>query len=242
MDKVILVDKPAGMTSHDVVDAVRRAYKTRKVGHAGTLDPFATGLLIIGIGDATKRLRDLQGLPKTYEAVARLGATSSTGDPEGLITPYTPPNLPSTRGGNRLAVLPLSEGETCPPGRRVEEVLKKFVGNIQQTPPMYSAKKIRGEKLYNLARRGITVERLPVPVTIYQLQVTRYQLPVTSYLPAGKAGEFPNLSFRATVSSGTYLRTLAEDIGRALGCGAYLVGLKRTKIGEYKLEDAVEIN
>lgn len=212
MDKILFIDKPAGITSHDVVDRVRKIFKTRQVGHAGTLDPFATGLLIIGVGKATKRLKDYVSLDKTYEATARLGATSTTFDPEGVISElpaYQPTSLPA-----------LSD---------IENIFDKFRGGYEQKAPLHSAKKIGGKKLYELARRGEATEEMrPTKrVTISELIVLDY--------------EWPNLTFRVTCSSGTYIRSLADDIGHALGCGAYLTTLRRTAIGPHRVEDATTL-
>lgn len=200
----LLVDKPAGPTSHDVVDMIRRALKTRRVGHAGTLDPFATGLLILGVGAATKSLPKFVGLDKTYEAVIRLGAVSDTMDRTGRI--------------EQQACSVVSEPA-------VREVLERFLGEQSQVPPMYSAKKIGGKKLYELARKGEEVEREPVRVTVHEIELLSY--------------DWPYLTIRARVSSGTYVRALSHDIGIALGCGAYLEELRRTHIGPHDVKDAV---
>ena len=202
----LLIDKPSGPTSHDIVDQVRRALKTRRVGHSGTLDPFASGLLILAVGKATKEISKFVGLDKTYEATIRLGATSDTMDRTGRIVGSDP------KGSD-------------PGSAKVSEILKKFRGEIDQTPPMYSAKKIGGRKLYELARRGEVVERKPVKITIHEIESLSY--------------EWPLVKIRTRVSSGTYIRALAHDIGAALGCGAYLEELRRTRIGDYKVEDAI---
>ncbi len=209
-DIILLVNKPANMTSHDVVNIIRKKFNTRRVGHSGTLDPFATGLLIIGINKATKKLTNLVGLNKTYEATAILGATSDTYDLTGKIISYSALHIPHQE--------------------EVEEVLKKFRGVIEQKAPAYSAKKINGKKLYTLARAGKNVEHLrPIKkVNIIELVITNYNFPV--------------LKFRVTCSSGTYIRSLANDIGKELGCGAYLSELKRTHIGKYELKDAKHLN
>jgi tRNA pseudouridine55 synthase len=210
LDQLLLIDKPAGITSHDVVDRVRKIFKTRRVGHAGTLDPFATGLLIVGVGLATKKLTALVGLEKTYEATARLGATSTTFDPEGEITET--PNVHEAS---------LED---------IERALDRFRGGYEQKAPLHSAKKIGGKKLYDLARKGTATEdmRPSKQVTISELIVTRYA--------------WPELDFRVTSSSGTYIRSLADDIGRELGSGAYLTALRRTRIGAYSIEDAVTLD
>ena len=205
-DKLLLIDKPAGITSHDTVDHIRRLYKTRRVGHAGTLDPFATGLLIVGVGKATKQLTGLVGLDKTYIAELTLGAASTTFDPEGVITPCSPirpPNRPD-----------------------IERALDKFRGEYDQRAPLYSAKKIRGQKLYDLARAGKATEDMR--------PIKRVCIPELSIL----AYDFPTLRLHVACSSGTYIRSLADDIGHTLGCGAYLSTLRRTRIGHYLIQDA----
>jgi len=204
----ILVNKPAGITSHDVVDRLREITGVRKIGQSGTLDPFATGLLILGIGrEATRRLGEFLKKDKEYEAVIRLGAVSDTYDKDGKIEERNVKEFPS-RG-------------------KVEETLKSFIGEIEQIPPAFSAKKIRGRKLYELARRGIKIEPKPHKVKIYNISLIEYKPPF--------------LKTKVSCSSGTYIRSLANDIGSRLGCGAYLEELCRTRIGEYTLPEAVEL-
>lgn len=204
-DDVLLIDKPAGWTSHDVVAYLRRKLGVKKVGHAGTLDPFATGLLIVGVGrDSTKRLADFLKMDKSYEATVRLGATSDTDDRTGKIEEGK------------------SDGETSRDD--VRRALDRFVGTIQQIPPAYSAKKIAGKKMYELARRGIVVEQKPVTVAIHSIDLLDYHWPL--------------VRIRVNVSSGTYIRALARDLGEALGVGAYLEELRRTSIGPYDLTNA----
>ncbi len=207
---ILLIDKPAGMTSHDVVDRVRRIFGTRKVGHAGTLDPFATGLLILGIGPGTKELTGLVGLDKAYLATARLGATSTTEDPEGEITERAECSVPRIE--------------------EIETILEKFRGGYEQTASAFSAKKIKGKKLYDLARQG-KLDGVEIP----KKQVTISELKVLEY-------EWPYLTFEVSCSSGTYIRALARDIGEALGCGAYLTELRRTRIGQYRIEEAKNLD
>ncbi len=204
-----MIDKPTGWTSHDVVAKLRGILKIRRIGHAGTLDPFATGLLIVGVGPATKKLTALVGLDKTYEATARLGATSTTFDPEGEITE--------------------NKGYERPTIDDVIDILKRFQGSHDQKAPLHSAKKVGGKKLYELARKGKATEEMrPVKtVTIHDLRLVDY--------------EWPFLKFQVTCSSGTYIRTLADDIGRALGCGAYLTQLRRTRVGDYRVDDATRL-
>lgn len=207
-ETIILVDKPVGMTSFKVVAKVRGALKSKyghkvKVGHTGTLDPFATGLLILLTGKMTKKFEDFLKLDKIYEATVRLGAKSSTGDPEGEIQPCS---------------------EDKPSVEKIQRVLGTFVGEIEQKPPRYSAIKINGERAYKLARKGVDFEVPSRKVRIYDLEILDYQ--------------YPLLKLRCSVSSGTYIRTLAEDIGEALGTGAYCLELRRIQIGDFKVEGA----
>ena len=207
MEEIIFVDKPAGMTSFGAVARVRRILSQReghkvKVGHTGTLDPFATGLLILLAGKATKKAPELTKKDKVYEATIRLGEVSTTGDPEGEIT---------------------KTGAKMPTSEEIAEVLKRFIGKIEQKPPIFSAIKINGQRAYKLARKGQEVEMPSRTVEIYDIEQISYSEPV--------------LQIRTHVSSGTYIRTLAEDIGKALGCGAYCSALRRTQIADYKLDE-----
>lgn len=205
----IIIDKPAGMTSHDVVDVVRRETGQRTVGHAGTLDPFATGLLIVGVGrQATRRLSEFLKMDKEYEAVVRLGATSDTDDRTGKVT-------------EEAKVVKVSKDA-------IDDVVRSFVGTIDQLPPTYSAKKVAGKKMYELARAGAYVPRKPATVTIHALDVLGY--------------EWPRLTFRVRCSSGTYIRALARDIGDALGVGGLLEELRRTAIGPYRVKEAKQLS
>jgi tRNA pseudouridine55 synthase len=213
MDGFLLIDKPAGITSHDAVDAVRRAAKTRRVGHAGTLDPFATGLLIIGINKATKKLSEYVGMDKTYEATARLGETSTTDDPEGTVVASPVGADPCVR----------------PDLAKLTSVLAQFRGTYEQTAPAYSAKKIAGKKLYDLARAGKMVG-----VVLPKKMVMISELEILDYT-------WPELRFRTSCSSGTYIRALARDIGATLGTGAYLTQLRRTRIGTFDAKDAIPL-
>lgn len=208
MEEIIFVDKPSGMSSFGAVARVRRLLSEReghkvKVGHTGTLDPFATGLLILLAGKATKKAPELTKLDKVYEATIRLGATSSTGDPEGEIT--------------------ITDKKPEISREKIIETLAQFVGEIEQTPPAFSAIKINGQRAYKLARAGKAVEMPKRKVTIYELELLDYASPF--------------LKIRTHVSSGTYIRTLAEDIGEALGCGAYTTELRRTKIADYDIAE-----
>lgn len=234
-DNILLIDKPAGWTSFDVVaklrGQIRASYKARgetptkrqlKVGHAGTLDPFATGLLVILLGDATKRAGEFLKLDKTYEATITLGATSTTGDPEGDIHPFQGQTLE-----NKGKEDSLSNNFQGPTLESVERVLSQLVGEITQTPPAFSAIKIDGQRAYRLARQGKAVELPSRRVTIHSLELLDYN--------------YPELTIRTHVSSGTYIRSLAEDIGRALGTGAYCSALRRTTIGSWDIADAKNI-
>ncbi|MDP9225565.1 MAG: tRNA pseudouridine(55) synthase TruB [Actinomycetota bacterium] len=211
VDGVVVVDKPAGMTSHDVVDHVRRVFGTRKVGHAGTLDPDATGLLILGLGRATRFLEYSQAYPKRYRATAAFGVTTSSQDASGEVL--------STRS---------CEGVDAP---ALSQVLLSFVGRIEQTPPMFSAVKVGGERLYRKARRGEEVARAPRQITIYELAVTSF-----------KEGSSPEAILDVRCSAGTYVRTLVHDVGARLGCGAHLRSLRRIEAGGFVEADAVPLD
>lgn len=210
-DSMILVDKPAGITSFGVVARVRRQIsqqlgKKAKVGHTGTLDPFATGLMLIVTGVECRNAGNYSKLDKEYEATFRLGETSTTGDPEGEITSVS--TLEPTR-------------------EQVETALSQFVGEIMQRPPIYSAIKINGRRAYDLARKGEVVEMPERQVTIFSLDLLDYA--------------YPEVHIRVHVSSGTYIRTLAEDLGKVLETGAYCSELRRTKVAEWSVEDAIAI-
>jgi tRNA pseudouridine55 synthase len=206
MEEIIYVDKPAGISSFGAVARVRRILSEReghrvKVGHTGTLDPFATGLLILLAGKATKKAPELTKLDKVYEATIRLGAKSSTGDPEGEIEILDEkPEISRTQ---------------------IEECLQKFIGEIEQTPPAFSAIKINGQRAYKLARAGKEVDMPKRKVQIFSIDIIEYASPF--------------LKIRTHVGSGTYIRALAEDIGDTLGCGAYTTELRRTKIADYDI-------
>lgn len=216
-DGILVVDKPAGWTSHDVVAKVRRICRTRRVGHTGTLDPFATGVLVVCLNQATRIVRYLIGDDKEYRAVMRLGFRTDTGDLTG--SPVAPP-----ADASRISASDL------------ERAVESFRGRISQVPPMYSAKKIGGVKLYEMARRGEEVERRPIEVEIREIELT------SGPLPEGPGSLTAIASFRVVCSSGTYVRTLAEDIGRRLGTGAHLVELRRTRAGRCSLDQAMSID
>jgi tRNA pseudouridine55 synthase len=206
LDGVLLLDKPVGLSSNDALIRAKRLYRVKKAGHTGTLDPLASGLLPLCFGEATKFSQDLLEADKTYEATMRLGIRTATGDAEGEAI--------ETRD------------VTCDEAA-VRAAMTKFVGDIVQVPPMYSALKRDGKPLYEYARAGQTVEREGRQVTILALEMIACAL--------------PDVTFRVTCSKGTYVRTLAEDIGEALGCGAHLVMLRRTGVGALTLEHAVTL-
>ncbi|HZA20377.1 MAG TPA: tRNA pseudouridine(55) synthase TruB [Actinomycetota bacterium] len=208
VDGVLVIDKPPGITSHDVVDEVRRRLATKKVGHGGTLDPEATGILMVGVGRATRFLEYSQRAPKRYTAVGVFGITTSTQDASGEIIEVRPAEI--TRAD-------------------VERVAGGFVGEIDQVPPMVSAVKIGGERLYKKARRGEEVERAARRVTIHELTVTDFD-------PDG-----PRATFDVLCSSGTYVRTLVNDLGEALGCGAHLESLRRVAAGGFSIDEAIAL-
>jgi tRNA pseudouridine55 synthase len=216
MQGILLVDKPAGWTSFDVVNYVRKIVATHegkkpknvKVGHSGTLDPFATGLLILLIGkDYTRRASEFSKLDKTYEMTAILGQTSTTGDPEGEITKVN---------------------DKQPTEAEIRSEMAKLTGKILQVPPAYSAIKVDGQRAYKLARAGKEVVIEPREVTVHKLELIEY--------------DYPELKLVADVSSGTYIRTLVEDLGKALGTGAYTTTLMRTQISTYSLSKALQIS
>jgi len=201
---ILLVDKPQGITSHDVVDKIRRLYSTRRVGHAGTLDPMATGLLIILVGKATKASQYLMSQEKEYIGQATLGVTTDSQDADGEITETKP-------------VPEISE-------QQIKDVLKSMLGDQYQTPPMHSAKKIGGKKLYELARKGIEVEREPRFIRINLFDLENWSS--------------PNIQFRVQCTKGTYVRTLAFDLGNKIGPGAHLSMLRRTSSGNLNVDKA----
>ncbi len=203
---VLLVDKRAGHTSHDVVARTRRALGIRRIGHTGTLDPFATGLLLLCIGVATRLVEYFHRLSKTYEATLRLGEETTTHDPEGEVC----------RRSQAWRDLRRED---------VAEVLRSHVGRLEQRPPVYSAKRVGGRRAHRLARQGAEPSLAPVIVHVHRLEATDFQP--------------PELHLRARVSTGTYVRALARDLGRALGCGAHLVALRRTEIGPFHVGDAL---
>lgn len=212
MDGILLIDKPKAWTSFDVVAKIRGQIKREtgikkpKVGHTGTLDPLATGLLVLTLGSYCKRAGGFSKLDKTYEVTMRLGLTSTTGDEEGVKT---------------------SVSDRTPAHEEVENALKQFMGEIKQTPPIYSAIKVNGQRAYKLARAGKEVVLEPRLIRIDRLELTEYA--------------YPEIKFVASVSSGTYIRSLVEDIGKTLQTGAYMSDLRRTRVGEFRLENASQI-
>ena len=261
-DRIILVDKPAGISSFGVVARVRRQLRDEfgrkiKVGHTGTLDPFATGLLILLSGKNTKKSAEFLKLDKTYEATLKLGFTSTTGDPEGAITPYQTPvdnsstsehessldnTTPVTNSNPDNNITPISNSSTkstltnsvsasipvpIPSLAEIEAVLQQFTGKQLQTVPKFSAVKINGRRAYQLARQGANFETPTREITVYNLETLNY--------------DYPELKIRCRVSSGTYIRTLAEDIGQKLDTGAYLTALRRTEVGPYSVQNAQKL-
>ena len=212
IDGVVLLDKPAGMSSQGAVTAVKRAFNADKAGHTGTLDPMATGLLPICLGEATKYSQDLLEADKTYIAQVKFGSRTDTGDAEGLTIEELP--------------LPIFENE-ADLLKALDALLPKFTGPISQVPPMYSALKRDGKPLYEYARAGVEIERTPREITIHKIRWTNVQ--------------WPEATLEVSCSKGTYIRALAEDIGNALGCGAHLVGLRRTEVGHLNLDQSFTI-
>ena len=206
MNGIVIVDKPQNWTSQDVTARLRRVFGTRRIGHGGTLDPMATGVLPVFVGRATRGVEFFEHAEKTYETVLRLGLTTDTEDITGTV---------------------LSEAPVSVTRKQVETVLEGFRGEILQVPPMYSALKVNGQKLCDLARKGKTVERQPRSVTIHELTLL-------------EQGE-NTLRLRVRCSKGTYIRTLCKDIGEALGCGGCMQSLRRTSAGEYTIEEAVPL-
>ncbi len=204
---ILLVNKPSGYTSHDIVEIVRKKLKIRKVGHAGTLDPLAEGLLVILVGRYTKLFQKFSSLDKEYLGTMKLGETTTTGDSEGRIIKTRP-------------FEDISE-------EKIKEVFFSFCGEIEQIPPMMSAKRIGGKRLYKLARRGIIIERPPKKVKIYEIKILNIQKPF--------------VDFYVRCSKGTYIRKLVEDIGEKLGCGAHVTKIKRIAIGPFRLESAISL-
>jgi tRNA pseudouridine55 synthase len=220
MDGVLIIDKPSGLTSHDVVARTRHILHERRVGHTGTLDPFATGVLVILVGKATRLAQFLSDADKEYEAIIRLGYATDTGD----------------RTGKPLAG-PASQSHQWTE-EEIEAALQPLRGDLDQIPPMYSAKKVQGKKLYELARRGESVERKPVRVCIHVFEAIR---PGGQLIKDNLDGTF-DFHARVSCSSGTYVRTLAEDFGKRLYVGAHLAELRRTRVGDFQVAQAITLD
>jgi len=203
---VLVVDKPVGLTSHDVVQIVRKGTNIRRAGHTGTLDPRASGVLVILIGPAVRLSEYVSASDKRYQAVVRLGATTDTYDADGRVLNQAPVNITE---------------------EQFENVLDKFIGKIEQVPPPYSAVKVKGRKAYEMARQGEEVDLQPRTIEVYNLELLEWAP--------------PEAVIDVYCSSGTYVRSLAHDLGEELGCGAHLVGLRRTKSGRFTLRDAVPL-
>jgi tRNA pseudouridine55 synthase len=234
MDGIIIIDKPAGLTSHDVVARVRRTLRMKRVGHTGTLDPFATGVLVVLLGRATRLAQFLSGALKEYESVVRFGYATDTGDLTGtrregeVQSPKSKVQSPGSGvEGSELGTLD-----------EIEAALASLRGEIEQVPPMYSAKKVRGEKLYEFARRGEEIERRAARVTIHGLEIiARHEGP-----PRYREDGTCDLKIRVVCSAGTYIRVLAEEIGERLGTHAHLAALRRTRAGSFKISSAVTLD
>ena len=218
MDGILVIDKPVDWTSHDVVARVRRILREKRVGHTGTLDPFATGVLIMLIGRATRLAQFLSGAEKEYEATVRFGFATETGDLTGA----------------RRGALKTCEGWDA---TEIEAALRTLGGESEQVPPMYSAKKIQGQKLYELARRGVEVERNSVRVKLREIEAVETNGALLRHNDDGTC----DLRVRVVCSAGTYVRVLAESIGEQLGMGAHLSSLRRTRAGVFRLKQAVTL-
>ena len=207
MDGILVVNKSQGMTSHDVVDLIRRRFRLKKVGHAGTLDPMATGVLVMLIGSYTKLSSSFMSEDKEYEGSLILGASSDTLDAWGkLSAPLRPVSFTAAE---------------------IRAAFDKFLGETEQLPPMYSSVKSNGRRLYELARKGVTVTLAPRKISVKNIEVTKIGL--------------PEVFFRMTCSKGTYVRQICADIGKRLGCGAYMAGLKRTRSGRFTIDNAISV-
>jgi tRNA pseudouridine55 synthase len=225
MDGILIINKPAGPTSYDIVDQIKKIIAPRggvfprvKIGHAGTLDPFAEGVLIVLINQATKLQTKFMEMAKTYVGTLKLGETSSTYDPEGIKTsPFA--NPPTGEAG-------ATEGQANPNAQTIQDTIKSFIGEIDQVPPIHSAIKVNGIRAYKLAWRGEKPELKPRKIKIYDIKILDYN--------------YPHLKIEVNCSRGTYIRSLAHDIGQKLGCGAYLEALVRTKIGKFAIENSVK--
>jgi tRNA pseudouridine55 synthase len=207
MDGILIINKPAGPTSHDIVDRMRKITRIRRIGHAGTLDPFAEGILIILIGTATKLQSRFMEMQKTYVGTLKLGEVSDTYDAGGKKSPVS---------------------SNIPDKDLIKNTIKQFIGEIDQTPPIHSAVKINGVRAYKLAWQGIKPDLKSKKIKIYDIKILEY--------------DYPHLKLEVDCSRGTYIRSLAHDIGQKLGCGAYLEKLTRTKIGRFTIENSAKID
>lgn len=207
MDGILLIDKPEGLTSHDVVDRLRKKLQMRQIGHAGTLDPMATGLLVMLVGRATKLSQQLMSADKVYEGKISLGATTDTYDATGKI----------------MRTAPIDEIKL----QDISASMAGFVGDQYQIPPMFSAKKVAGVPLYKMARKGQEIDREPRFIHISRFDILQYEAPL--------------ITFKMACSKGTYVRTVAHDLGEKLGCGAHLASLRRTTSGEHSVNDAITL-
>ena len=219
MDGILIIDKPEGPTSHDVVNRVRGILKTKKVGHTGTLDPFATGVLVLLIGKATRLAQFLDKDEKEYEAAVRFGFETDTGDRMGNPRP-------SDQAPKLITI------------EQIESAISQFRGEFEQTPPMFSAKKVDGKKLYEHARKGVEIKRKGVTVNISKLEIVS-EPPA---LAGARTSKTDTVTLCVRCSAGTYIRTLAEDIGRSVGTAAHLIELRRTCAGKFRVEDAATLD
>lgn len=213
MDGILIIDKPVGITSHDIVWRCRKILKNERTGHTGTLDPFATGVIVVLVGRATRLAQFLDKDVKEYEGVVRFGFETTTGDKTGKPKSIQNPDIQLIK-------------------EDVEDVLADFRGEIEQIPPMFSAKKVKGARLYKLARKGIEIERQAAKVTIYELEIHDSEEKL----------ENTDVAIRVVCSAGTYIRVLAEDIGKKVGIGAHLAELKRTRAGKFELSKGVTLD
>jgi tRNA pseudouridine55 synthase len=263
-DGILIIDKPAGITSHDVVARCRRILKTKRIGHTGTLDPFATGVMVVLVGKATRLAQFLDRDAKEYEALVRFGFETDTGDrtgsPKSQVS-SSKSQVPSSKSqvssskfqvsSSKLQVSDFKLGLIA----EIANVLPEFRGAIEQTPPMYSAKKVDGKKLYELARKGIEIERKAVKINIYELELLESRVesresgaealgPETRNLEPGTSDlelETWDLGLKVACSAGTYIRVLAEDIGKKVGTGAHLAELRRIRAGKFGIERSVTL-
>lgn len=215
MNNILFIDKPSGITSFDVIRKLRQKLGIRKMGHAGTLDPLATGLLIIGLEKATKELAIYMGLPKEYEVLIEFGKISTTYDAQGELIDV-------------IATPMQGRGKQSLNREEFEKMLTHFVGEIDQTPPPFSAKRINGQRAYDLARKGENVQLKPVKVRIDSIEILDWN--------------WPQVALRVKCGKGTYIRSIAHDLGQKIGCGAYVKELRRTAIGDFRVENATKLS